>query len=223
MRRVLFSAIMLSVAAIPAAAADLRRPDPIPYKAPPLPALYNWSGFYFGINGGGGWGRSHFDFPGVSTGSFNLSGGTVGGTIGANYQAGAFVFGVEGDGNWSNIHGSTACPGGVFSCETRNNWLATVRGRLGYAWNTVMPYVTGGAAFGDIEATVPGIGSAKTNKAGWTVGGGVEWALTGKVTAKVEYLYVNLGNFDCGLSCGAAPTNVDFTTNLLRAGLNFRF
>ena len=196
----------------------------MPYKAPPLPALYNWTGFYFGIVGGGGWGRSHFDFPGISTGRFDLSGGMVGGTIGANYQAGAFVLGVEADGAWSNIHGSIACPGGVFSCETRNHWLATVRGRLGYAWDRVMPYVTGGAAFGDIEATIPGIGSAKSTKTGWTVGAGVEWAIAGPVTAKVEYLYVNLGSLDCGLACGpAAPVNVDFTTSLVRAGLNFRF
>ena len=147
----------------------------------------------------------------------------VGGTLGANLQAGAFVFGVEADASWSNIHGSAACPGGLFSCETSNHWLSTVRGRLGYALDRVMPYVTAGAAFGNIEASVPGIGSASTTKAGWTVGGGVEWGLSGNLTAKVEYLHVNLGSFDCGLACGAAPVNVDFTTNILRAGVNLRF
>jgi outer membrane immunogenic protein len=224
MKRFLFSGLgLLSIAAVanPVVAADLRRPAPLPYAEAVIP--YNWTGIYFGLNGGGGWGRSRFDFPGASTGNFDNSGGLLGVTVGGNYQAGRAVFGIEADYNWTNLRGSTLCPGGAFACGTRNNWLSTVRGRLGYAAGRFMPYVTGGAAFGDIQATISGIGSASATGTGWTVGGGLEWALAGKITAKFEYLYVNLGSVNCGVACGVGPVNVDFATNIVRAGVNLRF
>ena len=123
---------------------------------------------------------------------FNTSGGLVGGTLGYNYQMGQAVFGLEGDIDWSNIRGSASACAGT-TCETRNDWLGTARGRIGYAFDRFMPYVTGGAAFGDIKASAAGIGDANETKAGWTVGGGVEAAIAGPWTAKVEYLYVDLG------------------------------
>ncbi|HSP50944.1 MAG TPA: outer membrane protein [Pseudolabrys sp.] len=139
---------------------------------------------------------------------------------GYNYQMGQAVFGLEGDGDWSNIRGSTsggACTG--TSCETRNSWLATARGRLGYALGRFMPYVTGGAAFGDIKTSIAGVGDTRTTKTGWTVGGGLEAAIAGPWTAKVEYLYVDLG--DTGTVVPGA--NASFHTNIVRAGLNYRF
>ena len=90
----------------------------------------------------------------------DTSGAVVGGTIGYNYQMGQTVFGLEGDGDWSNLRGTStggACTG--TSCETHNSWLATARGRLGYAFGRFMPYVTGGAAFGDVKATAAGLGT----------------------------------------------------------------
>ncbi len=117
------------------------------------------------------------------------------------------VWGVEGDGDWSNIKGSTTstlCPLG---CSTSNTWLATARGRLGYAADRWMPYITGGAAFGDIRASTPSFSGTSTNKTGWTIGGGVEVALVGNWTAKAEYLYVDLGDTNCGLSCGLTANN----------------
>ena len=116
-----------------------------PAKAPAfVPVAYNWTGFYLGINGGYGWGSSHWSGFGDSA---EPSGGMVGGTAGYNWQGlgSPWVFGLEGDIDWTNIKGSftsVACPTG---CETKNNWLGTVRGRLGYALDRVMPYVTGGA------------------------------------------------------------------------------
>jgi outer membrane immunogenic protein len=204
-----------------AAAADLPpRMAPAPYyKAPAEVQVYNWTGFYIGINGGGGFGRSQWD----STGSFNTSGGLVGGTVGYNYQIGQAVIGVEGDIDWADINGTTntACP---FGCKTTDNWLSTVRGRLGYAADRFMPFITGGAAFGDIRASTPGFAGASNTEAGWTVGAGLEFAIAGNWTAKAEYLYVNLGKFNCGISCGALATdNVSFTTNIVRAGVNYRF
>jgi outer membrane immunogenic protein len=186
----------------------------MPTKAP-MYAPYNWTGFYIGINGGGGFGRSNVGAP-YSTGSFDTSGGVAGGTIGYNYQMGQTVFGLEADGDWSNIGGSATC--GVLSCQTKNDWLATARGRLGYAYDRFLPYVTGGAAFGDIKTNVSGIGNGTDTKAGWTLGGGLEAAIAGPWTAKVEYLYVDLGRGGSVLGADS-----EFRTNLVRAGLNYKF
>lgn len=208
-----------------ASAADLPpRPQPV-YKAPAYvaPAAYSWSGFYLGINGGGAFGRSGFDgFP--PTGGFNTSGGLLGGTVGANWQMGQIVLGLEGDADWSNVKGSTAC-GAASTCTTTNTWLSTVRGRVGYAVDRFLPYVTGGLAAGNIEAATAGFPGASANRAGWTVGGGVEMAITGPWTAKVEYLHADLGHFDCGTACGALlpPDNVKLQEDIVRGGVNYRF
>jgi outer membrane immunogenic protein len=172
-------------------AADLPRQHGMPTKVPVYVGPgYNWTGFYAGINGGYGFGRSDFSSP-FASGSFDTSGGLVGGTLGYNYQLGQAVFGIEGDIDASWIEGDTACGGP--SCEVKNNWLSTVRGRLGYAAGRFMPYVTGGCAFGDIKTSVSDIGSANETKAGWTVGGGIETGLSGPWSAKLEHLYADLG------------------------------
>ena len=222
MKRACLALIGVAAFAGSAVAADLSRPAPQPYypKAPAFVPAYNWTGFYFGINGGGGFGSSNWD----ATGHRNVSGGLVGAQGGYNYQFGQAVVGVEGDLDWTDINGSstTLCPAG---CRTSNTWLSTVRGRLGYAADRFMPFVTGGAAFGNIRAATPGFGQIGANNAGWTVGGGLEAAIAGNWTGKVEYLYVDLGSFNCGLNCGAGLTvdNVSFHTNVLRAGVNYRF
>jgi outer membrane immunogenic protein len=213
-------ALLALAAAGIARAADLSV-API-YKAPPVatPQAYNWSGFYLGLNGGGGWATSNWD----TTGSFNVSGGVAGGTAGVNWQLGHAVIGLEGDVDWSSLKGGTTtalCPAG---CTTNNDWLATVRGRAGYAFDRVMPYVTGGLAAGDVKASTPGFAGATQNNAGWTVGGGVELALTNNWTAKAEYLHVDLGNMNCGFNCGVvANNNVSLKSDLVRGGVNFRF
>ena len=91
------------------------------------------------------------------------------------------------------------CP---FGCTTSDTWLSTVRGRAGYAFGGILPYVTGGLAVGDIRANMPGFAVASTTNAGWTVGAGLEVALPGNWTAKAEYLHVDLGRFNCGIDCG---------------------
>ena len=223
MKRVFFALVSLAALTGTAAAADLPpRMAPQPYyKAPIAVPVYNWTGFYIGINGGGAFGTSNWD----TNGSRNISGGLVGGTIGYNYQWGQAVFGVEGDIDWASISGTSSnatCP---FGCKTSDTWLSTVRGRLGYAADRFMPFVTGGAAFGDIRASTPGFAAASSTNAGWTLGGGLEGAITQNWTAKVEYLYVDLGKFNCGLNCGAGLVNdnVSFHTNILRAGVNYKF
>jgi outer membrane immunogenic protein len=221
MKRILLAGAAMLALAAAAGAADLpRRYDPMPAKAPPFygPA-YNWSGFYVGINGGFGWGRSDW----TSTGEFDLAGGLVGGTVGYNWQNGPWVLGVEGDIDWTNIKGDTTnlC---ALGCETSNNWLATVRGRVGYTFDRFMPYITGGLALGDVRARTPGFAGAKDTRFGWTAGGGMEFAIFGNWTAKAEYLYVDLGDFNCGFNCGPVnPDNVSFTSHIVRGGVNVRF
>jgi outer membrane immunogenic protein len=220
MKRVFLACAGLVALAGSAAAADLP-PGPAPYyKAPPAYAPYSWTGFYIGLNGGGGFGQSTWG----SVGSFDLSGGLVGGTVGYNYQIGQVVLGAESDIDWSDIRGTSTTVTCPLGCTTGNSWLSTVRGRVGYAADRFMPYVTGGAAFGNINASSPGLVGASTTNAGWTVGTGIEFAITGRWSAKVEYLFVDLGKFNCGPNCGGGfVDNVSFTTNILRAGVNYRF
>jgi outer membrane immunogenic protein len=210
MKQFLLASVGLAVLGMTSAsAADMPRREVMPAKAPAYAVqMYNWTGPYIGINGGYGWG-----------GNSGNDGGLVGGTLGYNYQTGPWVFGLEGDLDWSGIKGSTACGG--TSCETRNDWLGTARGRLGYAMGatgSIMPYITGGAAFGDIKNSVAGIGSSSDSKVGYAIGGGLEAALSGPWTAKVEYLYVDLGN---GPTVGGNASS--FHSNIIRAGLNYRF
>jgi outer membrane immunogenic protein len=212
----LAGAAILALGVVSASAADIQRRQAMPAKTPVYVApIYNWTGPYIGIYGGGGWGRSDFSAP-ISSGAFNTSGAVVGGTLGYNYQMGQAVFGIEGDAGWSSIRGSTPCAG--TTCDTRNHWLSTVRGRLGLAVDRFMPYITGGAAFGDIKTSVAGIGDAHTTKAGWTAGGGVEAAIAGPWTAKLEYLYVDLGR-----GGSIVGSDASFKTHIVRAGLNYRF
>jgi outer membrane immunogenic protein len=204
-----------------AIAADLppRYQQPVARAAPLYYPGYFWTGFYLGINGGGGWGRSQWD--GVDR--FDVSGGVIGGTIGYNWQINRVVLGAEGDIDWSGIRGTTTvfCPPG---CNTRNYWLATVRGRLGYAFDRFLPYLTAGLAVGNINASLLGFPGGTVTNAGWTVGGGLEVGIVSNVSLKAEYLFVDLSDFNCGFNCGlAANGNVTYYANLFRAGLNVRF
>jgi outer membrane immunogenic protein len=230
MRRFLFAAVGLALAGSIgqisiSQAADMARPI---YKAPPpvyVAPVYNWTGFYIGANGGYGWGQTNWSALGSN---FDVKGGLFGGQLGYNWQFGQFVYGLEGDIDWTDIHGNsfvngaTGCTGTV--CTTRNHFLSTARGRVGYAIDRWLPYVTGGLAVGDIESTTPFTTGVNQTKAGWTVGAGLEFALAANWTARVEYLHADLGSTSCGASCGfPAGNNVDFNTNIIRGGVNFRF
>ena len=222
-------------------AADLP-PRPAP-QAPavylPVLPVYNWSGVYVGVNGGWGWGNAKFTIPeqpGFPTGvsdTINDSGGVAGGTVGVNWQTGGFVFGVEGDWDWSGINtGTTATICQVTgTCQTGNNWLATLRGRAGYAADRVLFYGTAGGAFANMQTVFNG-DTTTHDQAGWTAGAGIEWAFADNWTAKVQYLFVDIGstNFNCSTGActtatGAPPITgiVGLTESLVRAGVNFKF
>ncbi len=201
--------------------------------------VYNWSGVYIGINGGWGFGTAKWTvpptalFPLGQSSQLNDNGGVIGGTLGVNFQTGAFVFGAEGDWDYSGINTSTTatiCT--VFgTCQTGNNWLSTLRGRFGFASDRILFYGTAGGAFANMQTTLNGNTNTKT-QAGWTAGVGVEAAFAENWTAKIEYLYVGLGNVS-GLCTSAVctgnnggnfvPATVSLTENLVRFGINYKF
>lgn len=219
------AALALLTVPFAAQAADMPIKAPF-YKGAPrsVVSYYNWTGFYAGVNGGYGFGTSDWSvLPGTN---IKPKGGMFGGTLGYNWQSGAIVYGLEGDFDWSGVKGSVDCAGPLVQCETSNTWLATFRGRVGYAFDRWMPYLTGGGAYGKVKATVsaPIVGfaaSSSSNQLGWTVGAGLEYAFLGNWTAKLEYLYVDLGSFDAGVA--PAVNNVSFKENIVRAGLNYKF
>jgi len=226
-----FGLAALSMLSAPAFAADVApRPQAAPvYKAPPAQA-FDWSGFYLGLNGGYAFGRSSWDDPAVGAGSgkFNTRGGLLGGQVGYNWQTGNTVLGVESDINWANLNGA-ASTGGVCAtngggeCRTEQSWLGTTRMRLGYSFGNILPYVTGGLAYGDIKAVQP-TGTSRETKAGWTAGGGVEYGFTRNWSAKAEYLHIDLGTATfMGAASGTNTLKTPITEDILRAGLNYHW
>jgi outer membrane immunogenic protein len=229
----------------PALAADL--PPAAPQRAPAtyVPAVlpvYNWSGFYIGINGGWGWASGTITdtitsgpLAGlIGTSSGNINGGIFGGQIGANYQIDAFVLGIEGDWDWSGQQRTDTFGCGV-GCTVSENikigWIATIRGRIGYAMDRVLIYATGGAAFTHTSdnVTLTGTGTIfneSSTNTGWTIGGGVEGAFAENWTARVEYLYVgtNVGQSGAIPVVGGTITEAgNIHDSLIRAGINFKF
>jgi outer membrane immunogenic protein len=207
-----------------ATAADLpRRSLPVP-RAPVYVPFFTWNGFYLGLNGGYGFGDSRWTetVTGISTGDFNVDGFVIGGTVGYNLQFGSWVFGLEGDIAWSDIKGSTTtnCPLG---CETKNSWLGTARGRFGYAFDRFLPYLTAGGAFGDIQANATGFSGTKKTQFGWTAGAGLEYAFLHNWTAKIEYLYVDLGTVQCSIADCGVSIDTTFKASLIRGGVNYKF
>jgi outer membrane immunogenic protein len=231
MRRFIIAACagLLALAmAPPSLASDL--PPPVykapPYKAPlysPVP-VFSWTGFYVGIVGGYAWGNSDWSST-TAMGSTNPDGGLVGGTLGYNLQTGNWVWGLEGDISYSWIKGTAVgtgfCAGA--GCQTENRWFGTIRGRIGYAIDRWMPYITGGGAFGDVKMTTNTGASETDSRFGWTVGAGVEYAFLSPWTFKVEYLYMDLGKANCSAATCVVNTDVDFTASMVRAGFNYRF
>jgi outer membrane immunogenic protein len=219
-------------------AADIPPPAPPPAAQLQWPsAPYDWTGFYVGINGGGVWGQSdQTQIPASTTsGSFGVSGGLVGGTVGFNFQIDRLVLGLEGDLDWAHIGGTAPCRLSAFTCSTDSNYLATVRARLGFAWpDHWLTYVTGGGAAGNvIQGFSPAVGSnngTTSNNIGWTVGGGIQYALAntwaGTWSIKFEYLYVDLGTFNCTIACSGVAgqtTNTTLDENIFRTGIDYRF
>jgi len=206
MRKTIFAVTIMTMAATPglAVAADLPR-GPVPYYSAPAPAVFNWSGPYAGLNIGYAWGK-------VSNSSINPSGAAVGGQIGYTWQSGQFVFGAETDIQYSAADDTFA------PYKFSNQWFGTLRGRAGIALDHILLYGTAGLAYGDLKAEQLGLTETKTD-AGWAGGLGMEVAFTPNWSAKVEYLYMDLGNRAYSI------TSVDngLRASLVRFGVNYHF
>ncbi len=245
MRWLSASVAILTLAPAAAFAADLPVPAPPPGVFVPaaVQTVPSWTGFYLGGNFGAGMARAQSDFSagGVpfATSDTSLWGPAGGAQLGYNWQTGAAVFGAEADIQWSNLKGniSAQCavcaPATTASYEHDVNWFGTVRGRAGYAADGWLAYVTAGYAYGQVEfngtATGGGVTATLTNKvvqSGWTVGAGTELALSPHWSAKLEYLFVDLGRPTNTIAIAGLPTLVDSArvqVNVTRAGVNYRF
>jgi outer membrane immunogenic protein len=200
--------------------------DPPPAYGLPANRIYNWTGFYLGLNGGGAFGKTEWgSIPDLTTGTSSNLGGLFGGTVGYNLQAGdAVVVGVEADFDWSGMSATVPPASCAPNCELKAPWLATVRLRLGYSFGGILPYATGGVAITHFDADIVGapFGTQLSDNLGWTAGGGVEFVITGDWRAKVEYLYMDLNGFSCTVACGGGPISLNTRTNVFRAGVNYR-
>jgi outer membrane immunogenic protein len=147
----------------------------------------------------------------------------AGATLGGNYQFGQFVLGVEGDYDWQNIRGASNNAAICISCDTASSWVATVRGRAGYAWDRIMIYGTGGGAFASVKGSFGTLPWQSNTEIGWTAGAGLEGAITDNWTAKVEYLYADFGNMSCNAASCLGAATVSLKENMVRAGINYKF
>jgi outer membrane immunogenic protein len=274
--------IFVGVFALTSALATSALAADLPVKAPPIvpPVVYNWTGFYAGLNGGYSWGNTNNSFatpllPAYAySASQSMNGWVFGGQAGYNWQfSPKWVFGLEGDIDGTGQRGTATqtpntavtvfVPGfaalalptitttttTAASLEEKLPWLATFRGRIGVLpSDRVLLYATGGLAVGEVKSTsliattttvVPSFGpgatatsaaalaTANTTRAGWTVGAGIEGAFAANWTARLEYLYVDLGTLNnTFVGVGAfAPllTSSHVTDNIVRVGVNYQF
>ena len=241
LKKYLLATALVGLGSAPTLAADLAAR---PYtKAPALAAVYDWTGFYIGVNAGVGIGRDRLqqDFFQVgSPYSFYASpqGGFGGGQLGYNWQTGSMfgpvVFGVEADIQGAGLSDDRT-NFGLVGINTRYDqkldWFGTARGRIGIANGPVLSYVTAGYAFGNVRTDVTqtfGAATATSStdrlQSGWVVGSGVEAALGGNWTGKIEYLYLNLGNKidNSAILLATTPLASEIRENIFRVGLNYR-
>lgn len=216
-------------------AADLTIPAPI--EAPPAPA-FTWTGLYVGGHAGYGWS----DFAAAPTDSYGVeqpNGFFGGGQAGFNYQFdNRLVLGIEADASFGDQKtGYTARFGDddvamQFGHDFEIQSFGTVRGRAGYAFDRLLPYVTGGLGWARAEMTFRNnltVGDTvfldqtvadRRTFTGWTLGAGLEYAVTYNITAKAEYLYSDLGTGDFDLG---TPVTTDLSLQTVKLGLNYKF
>lgn len=232
MKKFLLTGVALAALASGSAlAADLPARRGMPVKAPePVSYGYNWSGFYIGAHAGGGFGEKCFAFAGASDGCHDTDGWLGGGQVGFNMQSGQFVFGVEFSGSWADINGShNALIVPADSYRSELNTLLLFTGRVGMTFDRMLLYVTGGGAWArdkfDYVAAGVGTASTKQNRAGWTVGAGLEYGLSPNWSIAAQYNYVNLGDKDVTFGAPLAPftDRVEQDLHLATVRLNYRF
>jgi outer membrane immunogenic protein len=206
MKKLLLGIAGVIALAAPASAADLAAR---PYSKAPamIAAVYDWSGFYIGANGGWGSSRKCWDqytaagaFV-VSEGCHDATGGVAGGQLGYRWQTGAWVFGLEGQGDWADLRGRNVSPVTGLTNESRINALGLITGQVGYAANNVLLYVKGGAAVTDdhfrnyvVGTNVLATIGVSNTRWGGAVGAGVEFGFSPNWSAAIEYDHLFMGN-----------------------------
>jgi outer membrane immunogenic protein len=264
-KKLLLSTVALVGLTVAAGAADLPRRSVAPAPIVAVP-VFTWTGFYVGVNAGYSFNADSrattVGTPGFLT---LIPGGIVpseletggdgfigGGQIGFNLQFGAFVAGIEADLQYVDSGQRTSFIGAPVlgtqlntSAEAEIEYLGTVRGRLGVAFDRLLVYATGGLAYGDVSlgASVNGVqapvlswnGSTSDVQVGYAVGGGVEYAFTNNLTLKAEYLYYDLGDQTvrtvpnaavlgvAALNGIAYDTRIETNGHIARVGLNYKF
>ena len=243
-----------------AVAADL--PARLPTKAPPVVAAvpYTWTGCSIGGHVGAGWDRTTFTDPGNVDPFFGGPAprlAPAGASIGVNSQAGAlggvqagcdyqfasnWVVGLGGDFAWADIHGVANDPffvgknGQPVPLSTRTDMLASVTGRVGYAWDRFLVYGKGGGAWAHDKYSISNLTCAffttcnltgSTDRFGWTAGVGVEWAFAPNWSALVEYNHYGFGNKTISFTDPAVPVTQQFNVkqqiDVVKVGINYRF
>jgi outer membrane immunogenic protein len=206
----IFAGALATLVAGAAMAADLPRRTGAVTPAPYFAKTFSWTGVYAGLNAGYDFGRMSNSAKGAIG---SVKGGSVGGTVGYNYQIQQLVLGVEGDLDAASVHGSN----GTNSAKV--NSLGTLRARAGFAADRALVYATAGYAGGQTKvATSTGSGAKWEN--GFAAGAGIEYAFTDNVSAKAEYLYTDLQSKNYGLG---AVNSAGVKLNQVRTGVNYKF
>jgi outer membrane immunogenic protein len=226
---------------LPAQAADMAvGPRPVaPAPSTYIPAYFTWTGFYVGIEAGYGWGTAPWvmdPFFGKTSPSIapSIKGFVTGGVTGINYQVGWAVIGLEGDfvGSW--VKGSINDTTTTNLLQSSVYWTASLTPRFGVAFDRLLVYAKGGGAFAFDKAmeTINNGGAAtgssaggSTTRGGWTVGGGIEYAMTEHWTTRVEYDYFGFSTKGYILSGPSAnqSANVGIKLNEIKAGVGYKF
>jgi len=194
------------------------------FEQPPMEAVpyFTWTGGYAGLQGGYAWTNL-----GVDGGAFaidDLNGGLFGGYAGYNWQSGAWVFGAEGDFNglWNDQTFAGPFPSSV---DIGTDWLASIRGRLGYAYDRALIFGTAGVGFTEATSDINFGGGATLSGSdsftGWTLGGGAEYAFTDNWIGRAEYRYYDFGNKDLDGPAGVGGINLN--TSTLTVGAAYKF
>jgi len=237
MKRILFTTVALGVLGLlsPALGADL------PVKAGPVATpMYDWSGFYVGVYGGGGFGNHNLNNANGPVGfanftiNYDSSGGIGGGEVGYQLQSGMYVIGVEADGFWSGIKGSDANQffagsANVVSIDTTKlKDGASFRARGGIAIDRLLLFFDGGWALGDLDHTntVPGVATDHftLSRSGLAAGGGIAYAITNNIIGKLEYRYYDFGTFARSAPLTPVlPYTIASTYSVMTIGFDYKF
>jgi outer membrane immunogenic protein len=236
MKRILFTTVALGVLGLmsPALGADL---SPYMKAAPVVTPAYDWSGFYVGVFGGGGFGNHNYNnalgpvgFANYTV-NYDSSGAVAGGEAGYNMQSGNMVFGIEASGTWSDIKGSDLSQQLGVADASNLRWVGTVLARGGIAVDRLLLFFTGGWAFGDIVHTSTAFGfpvdQFTNGRSGLAAGGGIGYAITDNLIGKFEYRFYELGRYyrqgNPLTPNGQLPYTVDNTYSVVTLGLDYKF